>query len=159
MNAVSRQLQRIAAESKGSTKNRKKGLVEPLVEKTIAVNTAMSTPCIGTASRASSHQLRQVAAAIADGGRSIGEQQRVGLAGGALRLAAIEPHGEQEQDGKHHPAGRDDAAALIFEQALESRQPLQKSTPEEAPGQSSPNPSPGKTLQKARAAAAAWRSG
>jgi len=36
-----------------------------LVEKTIAVNTAMSMACIGMASRASSHQLRQVTAAIA----------------------------------------------------------------------------------------------
>jgi hypothetical protein len=42
VSAVSRQLQRIAAESKGRTKKRKKGLVVPLLEKTMAVKTAMS---------------------------------------------------------------------------------------------------------------------
>jgi DNA-binding NarL/FixJ family response regulator len=41
----------MAAESNGSTKKRKNGLVVPFDENTMAVNTAMSTAWAGTASR------------------------------------------------------------------------------------------------------------
>src|SRR5207248_9029179 len=60
VSAVSRQLQRTAAESKGRMKNKVKGLLQPTAEKAIAVNTAMSIPWVNVASRASSHQFFQV---------------------------------------------------------------------------------------------------
>jgi hypothetical protein len=46
-----------------------------------------------------------------------------------VRLTAVDCDGHQQDNAKHHPPERDDAAALIFEQAPQGTQLMQKTSP------------------------------
>ena len=93
------------------------------------MNTAMSMPWVTTASRASSHQLRQVTAAMMIASTRVERQQDIGLLSDRHGLAAPIDDCEKEGDAKHHAPKCNHSAAMVFEQAPRGVLSCSRATP------------------------------